>query len=393
MDSFPPEPPVDVAKLLEETRLDNFLPHQDSSEPRTPSHGVRFSIHQPSDMGLGAPKKRFKLSHDPNNTAWSRSTTKYGHKILQSHGWMPGELLGARGASYSDQRSTASASHIRITLKDDNLGLGAKHEAALDSSKTTGLDVFQDLLGRLNGRNVTDLKKDRIHRSNLRSSAYIDQRWGNLRFVSGGLLVGAEMKDLVKGGQDALSNSQQTPSHYLDEGRLPEANEPQEVLSESAKRKRHKKQKTSGVDHGVQETSKGVNWSVVGAQSPSLKQERESHTSLKDMFDEVQMDKVQRHAEKAKRKPKRAKRDARHSSKVREQSSILPSPDLNQLPGPNIGEVAVASYPLCEAKAPTRISQRPGAGRLAVRHRYIQHKKMCMMDNKALNEIFMIKTG
>ena len=144
-----------------------------------------------------------KLSHDPNNTAWSRSATKYGQKILQSHGWTTGELLGASGAPLL---SAASASHIRITSKDDNLGLGAKNEAANDNNQATGLDVFQDLLGRLNGRSTTDLGKDPIHRSKLRCSAYIDQRWGGFRFISGGLLVGAELRDIVKGEQETLDS-------------------------------------------------------------------------------------------------------------------------------------------------------------------------------------------
>lgn len=335
--------------------------------------------------------RRVKLSHDPNNTAWSRSATKYGQKILESHGWTPGELLGASGAPYSGLYSAAGTSHIRITLKDDNLGLGAKLEAARDSSETTGLDEFQNLLGRLNGRSTTDLIKDRIQRSMLRSSAYIDQRWGSLDFVSGGLLVGDELRDPVKGDQDAFNRSQQTPRHCSENGTLPEANRPQEIGSEASKRQKHKKRRTSRGDYNGRETRKGVDGSLLGAHSPSIysvEPELVSHKAPKDMFDQVQMDKIRKHAEKADRKLKRrAKRDARHSLKVQEQSSILPSPELIQISGPDIGEVAVASRPPREKNASTKVSQELGAGRLAVRQRYIQHKKMCMMDNKALNEV------
>lgn len=204
-------------------------------------------------MRIANLNRRVKLSHDPNNTAWSRSTTKYGEKLPQSHGWTPGELLGATGASYSDLRSAASASHIRTTLKDNNLGLGAKHEAAREISVTTGLDLFQDLLGRLNGRSATKLKKDRVRRSNLRSSAYVDQRRGNLRFVSGGLLDGPESRDLLNGEKNASNESQQTPNHDLEKGPLPEANELQEARSEPSTRKKHKKGKTAGDDHSVKD--------------------------------------------------------------------------------------------------------------------------------------------
>ena len=328
--------------------------------------------------------RRIKLSHDPNNTAWSRSATKYGQRILQSHGWTPGELLGASGAPYSGLQSAASASHVKITLKDDNLGLGAKLEAARGSNETTGLDEFQNLLGRLNGRSTTNLTKDRIHRSNLRSSAYMDQRWGNLGFVSGGLLVGAELMDPAKSEHDASNDTQQTPSHYSENRTLPEANRPQEIRSEFSGRKEHKKRKNSRGDHNVKENTMGVDWSS----NPVVESERESHTSPKDMFDQVQIDKVRSHAEKAARKLKRrVKRDARQSLRVREQSPILPSPDLIQLASPDIGEVAVASHPLREKNASTKSSQGLGVGRLAVRQRHIQQKKMCMMDKKALNEV------
>ncbi|CAF9938037.1 telomerase inhibitor [Imshaugia aleurites] len=259
-------------------------------------------------MGLGAPRKRLKLSRDPNNTAWSRSATRYGQKVLQSHGWMPGKMLGVNGAPYSDLRSAASASHVRITLKDDKMGLGAKHEAARDSNETTGLDVFQDLLGRLNGRSTKDLKQDRIQRSTFRSSTYIDQRWGYLQFVSGGLLVGADLGDLAKVEQDASSKSQPTPSHYVENGTLPDVNSAQEVRPETPKRKKKEKRKTSGNDHGLKETSKRVDWSIKRAQPPrksSAEPEQESHTSPKELFDQAQMDKVRRHAEKAERKLER----------------------------------------------------------------------------------------
>lgn len=304
---------------------------------------------------------------------------------------MPGELLGASGATYSSLRSAASASHIRITLKDDNLGLGAKHEAARDSNETTGLDVFQDLLGRLNGRSTADLKKDRIQRSNLRSSAYIDRRWGHLRFVSGGLLVGAELENSTKGEQDAPMKSQQKPSYYFENGTLPEANRPQEVRSKTSKRQRREKRKTTGDDHSVEKTREVVDWSVARPQTPrnpSSEPERESHTSPEDVFNQVQMAKFRRHAEKAERKLKRrVQKNAKRSLEVREQSSNLPSPDLIQLPGPNFGDVPVASHPLRETNDSARVSQGLGARRLAVRHRYIQHKQMCMMDKKALNEV------
>ena len=290
---------------------------------------------------------------------------------------------------YSDIRSAVSGSHIHVALKDDKTGLGAKHNATCVSNETTGLDVFQDLLGRLNGKSVSDIDKNRTQSSNLRSSAYIEYRWGNLRFVSGGLLVGDESRER-KDEQNALNDSQQTPNQRLGYGTLPEAHRPQEVRSVIPKRKKRKKRKVSEGDRSMKETSKELDCRPRKPQSrkcPSVESEDESRTSLVDMGDRHQIDKAQRHGEKAERKLKRkANRNARHQSKVRDQSSVVPSPDLIQLSGIGVRGAAMAPRPLRE----TGTSQEVGAGGLSVRHRYIQQKKICMMDPKALNEVCVI---
>lgn len=277
-----------------------------------------------------------------------------------------------------------------MSIKDDTLGLGAKLEAAHASSQTTGLDGFQDLLGRLNGRTATNVEKDRLHRSNLSCSAYIGQRWGHLRFVSGGFLIGAESRSLVEDEKATPNNSHQTPNHCSENKTQPEEKRLQDVRSESSKRKNHKKRKILG-DHAVNETSKGVDWSAVGAKSsgiPLAVPERESFTLPKDIFNEVKMDKARRHAERAERKLKRQiKRDARNSLEVGQHSFNLPRPGLSPFPDPNSAGVALVSHHLRETKTSTEVTQGLGAGRLAVRQRYIHHKKMCMMDNKALNEV------
>ena len=331
--------------------------------------------------------RRVKLSNDPNNTTWSRSATKYGQRILQSHGWTPGELLGASGAVYSDLCSAASGSHIHVALKDDNLGLGAKHNAACVSNEATGLNVFQDLLGRLNGKSVSDIDKDQTQSSNLRSSAYIEYRWGNLRFVSGGLLFGDESEELGKDGENGLNDSQQTPNQTLVDGTLPEADRPQEVRSNIAKRKKRKKRKVSEGDQIMKKTSKDFDCRPRKPQSgkgSSVESEGGSRTSLGDMGDRLQIDKAQKRGERAARKLEReANKDARQPSKARDQSSVMPSPDLIQLSGIGVRGLAMTPRPHRE----TSTSQKVGAGGLSVRHRYIQQKKICMMDPKALNEV------
>lgn len=140
---------------------------------------------------------RVKLSHDPNNTKWTRDTRGFGHKILTVQGWQPGELLGAKDAPHAEYHTAANASHIRVFVKDDNLGLGAKRGSGLAEGECTGLDVFQTLLGRLNGKDEDVLAKEQKSREDLKRAIFTERRWGSIRFVRGGYLVGDKIQELV----------------------------------------------------------------------------------------------------------------------------------------------------------------------------------------------------
>lgn len=128
-------------------------------------------------MGLAATKNKQKLGLDPRNTAWSNDTSRFGHKHLEKMGWRPGSGLG--------MMPNATTTHVKVSIKDDNLGLGAKLRKKdkadeFDSGECAGLDAFQRLLGRLNGKedsvsNELDIQK----KQNI-----INGKWG-IHFVKG----------------------------------------------------------------------------------------------------------------------------------------------------------------------------------------------------------------
>jgi len=142
-------------------------------------------------MGLAAAKNKRKLGNDPNNTKWSRNTDSFGQKILRSQGWQPGEYLGAKDAAHAEWHTEANTSHIRVVLKDDTLGLGAKRN---NGDECTGLDAFQHLLGRLNGKTEEVLDTERKVREDLKLSRYFEQKFGAVRFIRGGWLVGDQLQ-------------------------------------------------------------------------------------------------------------------------------------------------------------------------------------------------------
>lgn len=144
----------------------------------------------------GQNSSRRKLGEDPNNTKWSRNENNFGQKILRAHGWTPGKFLGAQNSAHANLHSAASSAPIKVVLKDDTMGLGAKQRQK-QSTECTGLDGFKDLLGRLNGKSDDVIETERKLRSDIKTSVYVERRFGTMRFVSGGLLVGDQMQELV----------------------------------------------------------------------------------------------------------------------------------------------------------------------------------------------------
>lgn len=114
--------------------------------------------------------------------------------MLRSQGWEPGQHLGAENAVHSEYYGAASSSHIRAVLKDDNLGLGAKRN---QGDECTGLDAFQDLLSRLNGKSDEVREAEKKVRSDMKMNSYLHRKLGTMRFVKGGWLVGDQVQELL----------------------------------------------------------------------------------------------------------------------------------------------------------------------------------------------------
>jgi Pin2-interacting protein X1 len=142
--------------------------------------------------------RRMKLSHDPNNTKWTNDTESFGLKIMTSQGWQPGDYLGVKNAAHAEYHTAANASHIRVSIKDDNLGLGAKIGSGVGHGECTGLDAFTNLLGRLNGKDEEELEKEQKSREDLKRAIYTERRWGSVRFVPGGFLIGDKIQHLIE---------------------------------------------------------------------------------------------------------------------------------------------------------------------------------------------------
>ncbi|KAI9018284.1 hypothetical protein DFJ74DRAFT_770070 [Hyaloraphidium curvatum] len=91
-------------------------------------------------MGLAEPRRRQRISADPQNQTWARDKSKFGYVLMQKMGWSAERGLGKNGEGMKE--------HIKLWKKEDSLGVGATKktvDAWLDNT-----DAFDALLKSLN---------------------------------------------------------------------------------------------------------------------------------------------------------------------------------------------------------------------------------------------------
>ncbi|KAE8348767.1 protein pxr1 [Aspergillus coremiiformis] len=303
-------------------------------------------------MGLAAPRKKTKISHDPNNTNWSRSTSGYGQKIMSSQGWTPGSFLGAQNAAHADMFTAASASHIKVVIKGDTLGLGARSKRD-PLNEPTGLDAFKGLLGRLNGKSDADLAVEQRKLHDTKLARYAATKWHTVTFISGGLLAQEKLVSISTRKED---QDLQHPPHQ------------------------------NNSDQGLQRTENNVSSPIEGDPLKAPREERISsiHNSKGAIKSESQRGKKDNQGKD--KKEKNAKK-RKHS----EESKNLESEFLDKITLKTSLNVAVNKSRDAPLVAKVLSKEHRPMGRYIFRGRHIAQKKKALMDDKSLNEIFMVK--
>jgi Pin2-interacting protein X1 len=327
--------------------------------------------------------RRTKISHDPNNTSWTRSTTTFGHRMLTAQGWTPGSYLGPQDAAHAEFHTAANASFIRVALRDDNLGLGAKSRG--ERPDDFGLEGLNGLLGRLNGKDDDELEKERSGRQMLRTKMVLEGRWG-MKFVSGGVLGGdgkikkeedidLEMSTIVKeettdeseelkeeNSESAFLSKEENTSTMSKEQRkaLRRARKQEEKEAERLRKslkKQRKKERSNRAEELTElrvksEDTSEAEYSAIKTEisSTEAKEEKNGEESLLDVA-----------SKKSKKEKKRRKLKL-------ELDGDIPAP-VAQLAAIKI---QTAPHP---------------KGRQLIRQRNILQKRMATLDTKAMNEV------
>ncbi|KAJ9631012.1 telomerase inhibitor [Taxawa tesnikishii (nom. ined.)] len=358
-------------------------------------------------MGLAGPKKRSKISHDPNNTSWARDTSSFGHKILASQGWTPGQYLGAKDAAHASHYTAANASHIRVLLKDDNLGLGAKR--GTENAETFGLSLFSGILGRLNGKSDVELEKEQNAQRDVQLAMYQGRRWGHMNFVSAGFLVGDRIEDLVKPlVASKPSKSVETDNRATSPKRKRSAEEEDDDSQRGSDAEGDSKSKKRRSRKGRSEDTEGAS-------------SRDDETSAEDRKSSRKGSRREAEEAKSSSQAKKEKREERKKQRTRADSSgvVTPSTDSSsaglsarkleklarkeerrrrreqkklERAKDKAEEAQSSSDPETEA-TPAAAAPSFGGSRHAVRQRYIQQKRMASLSSQALKEIFMVKAA
>jgi Pin2-interacting protein X1 len=342
---------------------------------------------------------RNRISNDPQNTTWANNTDRFGHKILRSQGWTPGATLGAKDASHASHYTAASASHIRVLLKDDTLGLGAKRGS--ERAENFGLAGLESILGRLNGREA-DVKKEEERRVEVERRGWVARKYGFMNFVSGGFLVGdkiekkadvkVEVKEEVKEVKikvEEESDSGEKKSKKRKRDREADGEVKQEDAGEQPSLKR--KRKSGNLrDEAAEKEEEGRKSKKEKEKKKSKKSESasmEPSDSPAATSEEPLSDKAKRKAEKRARKEerklkkalKKAAKEAARSNKEAESDSSSSEDEETETP-------TTTSAPTTGTSTPVGLAFGSGA-RHAVRARYIRQKKMASMDPQALKEV------
>jgi Pin2-interacting protein X1 len=321
--------------------------------------------------------------------------------------------LGAKDASHAEHYTAASASHIRVLLKGDTLGLGAKR--ASERAENFGLAGLESILGRLNGREA-DVKKEEKRREEIERRGWVARKYGYMNFVSGGFLVGdkiekgvkrlpqtkmevrMEVREEVSVGEKKSKKRKCRGDAERDDGTKAEDEGDNEQPSLKRKKKSmdlRDEAAKSGGDGSRSERSnkkekkekKPKEASVSGSATTGPSSILESPVpGSREPLSEKAKRKAEKRARKEEKKLKKAlkkaaKESARSSKSANESvddSSSSESEEERQAP-------ASGSLPTSGASTPGAMF---GSGaRHAVRQRYIRQKKMASMDPQALKEV------
>ena len=329
---------------------------------------------------------------------------------MTSQGWSEGQALGARDDSSSSSPSSSSATKRRhhhsglatdaqrlaatrvgILFKDDNLGLGAKRKGGAGrdvEGQRTGLDAFQGLLGRLNGKEEGELKEMERKGEERRLEMFFRGRWGGMVFVRGGVLVGSER------GKEGGGEREGEQKQEVDDEEETKAPSTDQAAKNSAREERRRLKEENRLRKEQRRKRREAKSLKKAAKQPKSKPQPDTQSDSNSNSDAE----TPSHAQPTTTLPTPNLTPSHPPDEPLLSSPSSPSPSENPSPSEsNKKKRKSAVSTLVQAGTETSRSSSPSSnnvaalrnGRHLLRGRNIQAKRMVLADAKGLDQIFM----
>ncbi|EGR51258.1 uncharacterized protein TRIREDRAFT_104535 [Trichoderma reesei QM6a] len=351
-------------------------------------------------MGLLAESRtRRRIQNDPNNTKWTRDTTTFGQKMLRSQGWEPGQFLGAKDAAHSEFHTAANASYIRVSLKDDMKGLGFTKSK---EDEVTGLDVFSDLLSRLNGKSEAEVEEKRQARLEVKMHQYVENKWGPMRFVRGGLLVGDAMQET----DESKDSSEESDSSSAEDEKIPTVAEEtkkekskkrkaaalkdEDDMSEDDEEDEKKKKKQRKEERRAKKLAKAESSQSSDSEKAKKKDKKKDKKEKKNGSEKTKRSKKDK-KEKKDKKDKKEKKEKKSKDKKKRKNDDVGSDTEMPDAAPQASSSAVSRSGTATPVTTGTSTPTTRGNFITPRSRFIAQKKAAFMDASALKQIFMVK--
>lgn len=337
-------------------------------------------------------------------------------------------------ANHADHYTAANASHVRILLREENLGVGA--QVGKTNAETFGLSLFSGVLGRLNGKSDAEVHKQQGALRDAELRNYQAQKYGLVKFVSGGFLVGDEIQPASRDG--IVESSKQASSTATDKSerkakkrkvvastphtddspkkrkrsKLPSEQQTSEALETEAlvatqpiERKALRRNRAEQLADFEDDSATSSNRSCLvqdhvdkaksskarrGTGEPSSRTKKSKERRANESSEKTNMansvveinaeDERSRHKEqkRARKEERRKRKEEKRKAKIEVRSEDPKSTKQHQSGSADVSQGLVTG------------TAASNVHRHAVRQRYIQQKRMASLDPQAMKEIFML---
>lgn len=302
---------------------------------------------------------------------------------MLAQGWSPGSPLGLSAPEIKSSKT-------RVSFRNNSHGMSVLHGENDNEGQSVGLDIFQGILGRLNGKTDTQLESGQRSSRDIKMISPAEKRWEFSYFTSGGFLSGENSEESRPKTDPGVQQAFEIQSQPAENNALQASqtcvniNDPSDEENITCTGSRRKRLKATAPDKQVmiggevpvsisnaESSTNTIPLTVAGSPTPAVR-----CISVADANGEQQRS----NRSNRKLKEKKNKLADKLPSPILSQGCSAPQTASDQKDG------AVTEMPLTSGQFIPNIAK-PMTGRHMVRQRFIRSKRMATMNTQALNEV------